>query len=89
MNTLHENDIKANIEFFRKYLAEKELSESDFATVIGGAHRTVNHILNGKHNPGSKFIVCVLRNCEDITFEQAFSYTFSLPKGNKNNSKSA
>jgi transcriptional regulator with XRE-family HTH domain len=77
-------DIIVRTEFLRNYLKENELSESQFAEIIGVAHSTVNRILNGKRNPGSKFIAGVLRNFDDLSFEQVFSYENILPKGNKN-----
>ncbi|WP_153124612.1 helix-turn-helix domain-containing protein [Peribacillus tepidiphilus] len=77
-------DIIVRTEFLRNYLKENELSESQFAEIIGVAHSTVNRILNGKRNPGSKFIAGVLKNFNDLSFEQVFSYEGKLPKGNKN-----
>lgn len=76
-------DIFVNSEFLLRYLKENELSESQFAERIGVAHSTVNRILNGKRNPGSKFIAGVLKNFSDLNFEQVFSYNRHLPKGNK------
>lgn len=76
-------DIKVNTNFLRKYLVENNLSESDFAKTIGVAHSTVNRVLNGKRNPGGKFIAGVLKNCPDLSFEKVFIYHEELPKGNK------
>jgi transcriptional regulator with XRE-family HTH domain len=74
-------DILVKADFLRSYLKENELSESKFAETIGVAHSTVNRILNGKRNPGSKFIAGVLKNFSDLSFEQVFSYEHNLPKG--------
>lgn len=76
-------DIKVNVNFLRNYLAENNLSESDFAKTIGVAHSTVNRVLNGKRNPGGKFIAGVLKNYPDLTFDKVFIYKNLLPKGNK------
>jgi transcriptional regulator with XRE-family HTH domain len=76
-------DIFVNSDFLIKYLSANELSESQFAEKIGVAHSTVNRILNGKRNPGSKFIAGVLKNFSDLSFEQVFSYNRQLPRGNK------
>jgi len=75
-------DIVVKVDFLRNYLFQKELSESRFAEVIGVAHSTVNRVLNGKRNPGSKFIAGVLKNFSDLSFEEVFSYESKLPKGN-------
>jgi transcriptional regulator with XRE-family HTH domain len=75
--------ILVKTEFLRNYLNEHELSERQFAEIIGVAHSTVNRILNGKRNPGGKFVTGVLQNFSDLSFEQVFSYGNQLPKGNK------
>lgn len=64
-------------------MRKKNLSEKDFAEIVGVAHSTVNRILNGKRNPGSKFIAGVLKNFDDLSFDDVFSYENNLPKGNK------
>ncbi|MGE8079063.1 helix-turn-helix transcriptional regulator [Peribacillus loiseleuriae] len=74
-------DILVRTEFLREYLKENDLSESKFAATIGVAHSTVNRVLNGKRNPGSKFIAGVLKNFCDLSFEKVFSYESELPKG--------
>lgn len=76
-------DIIVRTEFLKKYLHEKNMSESKFAETIGVAHSTVNRVLNGKRNPGSKFIAGVLKNFQELSFEEVFSYKHELPKGNK------
>lgn len=78
-------DILVRTEFLRNYLTDNNLSESQFAETIGVAHSTVNRILNGKRNPGSKFIAGVLKNFNDLSFEIVFSYENELPKGNTEN----
>ncbi len=80
-NTTH--DIKVRIDFLNNYLIQNKLSESEFAQSIGVAHSTVNRVLNGKRNPGGKFIAGLLKNFPDLTFEQVFTYDCDLPKGNK------
>lgn len=74
-------DIVVKVDFLRDYLSQKELSESRFAEIIGVAHSTVNRVLNGRRNPGSKFIAGVLKNFSDLSFEAVFSYEDDLPKG--------
>lgn len=78
-------DILVRVDFLRKYLKDNDLSESQFAEIIGVAHSTVNRILNGKRNPGSKFIAGVLKNFNDLSFEQVFSCENELPKGKNTN----
>lgn len=69
--------------FLEGYLSGNKLSEKEFAEIIGVAHSTVNRVLSGKRNPGSKFIAGVLSNFHDLSFDQVFSYVGELPKGNK------
>ncbi|BDH60091.1 hypothetical protein MTP04_02210 [Lysinibacillus sp. PLM2] len=76
-------DIKVRTSFLCDYLSENGLSESEFAKTIGVAHSTVNRVLNGKRNPGGKFIAGILLNYPDLTFEKVFTYERELPKGNK------
>jgi len=76
-------DIYVKVDFLRKHLKENELSESEFAEIIGVSHSTVNRIFNGKRNPGSKFIAGVLKNFTTLTFEQVFTCENELPKGNE------
>ncbi|OCA87329.1 helix-turn-helix transcriptional regulator [Pseudobacillus wudalianchiensis] len=76
-------DIFVRTKVLRKYLKDNRLSEVQFAEMIGVAHSTVNRVLNGKRNPGSKFIAGVLKNFSDLNFEQIFSYNNELPKGKK------
>ena len=76
-------NIKVRTDFLSDYLNFNGLSESDFAKTIGVAHSTVNRVLNGKRNPGGKFIAGVLDSYPDLTFEQVFTYSLDLPKGNK------
>ncbi|MGG4039938.1 helix-turn-helix domain-containing protein [Heyndrickxia ginsengihumi] len=77
------SNILVKAEVLKKYMHEKNLSEKEFADAIGVAHSTVNRILNGKRNPGSKFIAGVLNNFSELTFDNIFSYDNSLPKGNE------
>lgn len=77
------NCIKVKVDFLNEYLKNNNLSESEFAKTIGVAHSTVNRVINGKRNPGGKFITGVLSNYSDLKFEQVFTYMFELPKGNK------
>lgn len=69
--------------FLKGFLHENELSEREFAEIIGVAHSTVNRVLSGKRNPGSKFIAGVLSNFDELDFDQVFSYVGELPNGNK------
>lgn len=66
------SDVNINTVFLNNYLKSKGLSESEFATIIGVAHSTVNRVLNGKRNPGGKFIAGVLNEFPDLKFEQVF-----------------
>ena len=65
----------------RKYLKENNISEANFAKSIGVAHSTVNRVLNGRRNPGGKFISGVLTKYPDLTFEKVFIFNNNLPKG--------
>lgn len=79
----YSNGISVKSVFLKDYLLDNKLSEREFAEIIGVAHSTVNRVLSGKRNPGSKFIAGVLVNFKDLSFEQVFSYMDGLPKGNK------
>lgn len=71
-----------NSEVLRKYLRDNNISEAEFASKIGVAHSTVNRVLNGKRNPGGKFISGVLTEYNDLTFDKLFIFNHDLPKGN-------
>lgn len=74
--------IYLNEDVLRDYLKENNVSEANFAKKIGVAHSTVNRVLNGKRNPGGKFISGVLTEYPDLTFEEVFILNNNLPKGN-------
>lgn len=74
--------IHLNKEVLRSYLKENGISEANFAKKIGVSHSTVNRILNGKRNPGGKFISGLLTKYPDLTFEKVFIFKTKLPKGN-------
>lgn len=76
--------IYLNKDVLRDYLKEHNISEASFAKKIGVAHSTVNRVLNGKRNPGGKFISGVLIEYPDLTFEEVFILNINLPKGNEN-----
>ena len=67
----------------RNYLKVNGISEAEFAKKIGVAHSTVNRVLNGKRNPGGKFISGVLTEYRDLSFNEVFIFETDLPKGNK------
>lgn len=67
----------------RNYLKVNGISEAEFAKKIGVAHSTVNRVLNGKRNPGGKFISGVLTEFRDLSFNEVFIFDTDLPKGNK------
>ncbi|MGN7479007.1 helix-turn-helix transcriptional regulator [Solibacillus silvestris] len=67
----------------RNYLKINGISEAEFAKNIGVAHSTVNRVLNGKRNPGGKFISGVLTEYKDLSFNEVFIFDTDLPKGNK------
>ena len=67
----------------RSYLTKNDISEAEFARKIGVAHSTVNRVLNGKRNPGGKFISGVLTEFKDLSFNEVFIFKVNLPKGNK------
>jgi transcriptional regulator with XRE-family HTH domain len=75
-------NIAVRSEFLRDYLEKKRISDSQFADLIGVANSTVNRILNGKRNPGSKFISGILTAFPELKFEQLFYCIDELPKGN-------
>jgi transcriptional regulator with XRE-family HTH domain len=77
----NQTGIIVKTDYLKKYLSDNKLSESQFAETIGVARSTVNRILNGKRNPGSKFVAGVLKSYDDLTFDSVFSYNKQLPKG--------
>ncbi|WP_037563496.1 helix-turn-helix domain-containing protein [Sporolactobacillus terrae] len=76
-------NIAVKSQFLRDYLEIKKISDSQLAELIGVANSTVNRILNGKRNPGSKFISGILMAFPDLKFEQLFYCIDELPKRNK------
>ena len=76
-------DIHIKKDFLCDYLKQNNLTESEFAKLIGVSHSTVNRVLNGKRNPGSKFIAGVLMSFPELTFEKVFNFNIMLPKGDK------
>lgn len=72
-----------NSSVLRDYLKDNNITESEFASKIGVAHSTVNRVLNGKRNPGGKFISGVLTEFKELTFDKVFIFETNLPKGNK------
>ncbi|MGE7114342.1 helix-turn-helix transcriptional regulator [Lysinibacillus sp. NPDC047702] len=76
-------DIQIRKDFLSDYLKQNNLTEREFAKLIGVAHSTVNRVLNGKRNPGSKFIAGILKRFPELTFEELFIFNNNLPKGDR------
>ncbi|UFJ41319.1 helix-turn-helix transcriptional regulator [Brevibacillus humidisoli] len=80
-----EDGITVKEEFFQNYLKQNNMSEGEFAELIGISHSMLNRVLNKKRKPGSKFIAGVLKHC-NVKFEDAFIFEKLLPKGNDKSS---
>ena len=68
-----------NIENVKQYMAEKQMSEPDFAEAMGITYSYLFRVLRGDRQPGRKFIEGLFRvgmKAEDIFL------TTPLPKGN-------
>lgn len=76
-------NVLLNSRFLNTYLDNKKITVIQFADLIGVAYSTVNRIMNGKRNPGSKFISGVLLAFPDLNFERVFYCVNELPNGNK------
>ena len=72
------NAILINLDFLKAYLKDKDISQSQFADKVGVTQTTVNRIMNGKRNPGGKFIAGVLRSFNDLSFDEVFYYDKAL-----------
>jgi len=78
------NDIgSVDTDFLKSLMKVKNLSESQFAEIIGVSHSMVNRVINGNRGAGTKFIVGVLNNFEGVTIGQLIKCDHTLPKGNK------
>lgn len=71
-----------NVEFLKSLMIVKNLSERQFAELVGVSHPQMNRIMNGKRGAGSKFIFGVLSQFPDVKYDQLFSSAKTLPKGN-------
>lgn len=72
------NVILINLEFLQAYLKDKDISQSQFADAVGVTQTTVNRVMNGKRNPGGKFIAGVLKSFNDLSFDEVFYYGEAL-----------
>lgn len=72
------NVILINLDFLQAYLKDKDISQSQFADAVGVTQTTVNRVMNGKRNPGGKFIAGVLKSFNDLSFDEVFYYGKAL-----------
>ncbi|WP_088051860.1 helix-turn-helix transcriptional regulator [Virgibacillus dakarensis] len=68
------NVILVKLEFLQPYLKDKDISQSQFADAVGVTQSTVNRVMNGKRNPGGKFVSGVLQSFNDLSFDEVFTY---------------
>lgn len=78
-----------DVEFLNSLMIVKNLSERQFATLIGVSFATINRVLNGKRGAGNKVIYGILTAFPDVSYGQLIKHDRSLPKGNKLSKKSA
>jgi len=71
------NAILVKVNFLKTYLANRGISQYQFAKEVGVTKSTVNRIMNGKRNPGGKFVTGVLQGFNDLSFDEVFSYNES------------
>lgn len=81
--------VTIDVEFLNSLMKVKNLTECEFAHVIGVSHSMVNRVVNGKRGGGTKFIFGILNAFPDVTYSQLIKSGPLLPKGNKNPKKSA
>ena len=79
--------IKLNIEKLRAYMKIKGWSERELALKMGLSPSTVNRVLRGEREPGSKFIDRVLLICQGLAFYDLF-YQNTYPADNNISHKS-
>lgn len=72
--------ILVNVDFLQTYLKKKGISQCRFAEEVGVTQSTVNRIMNGKRNPGGKFVTGVLQGFNDLSFDEVFSCSDKLLK---------
>lgn len=70
-----------NLDYLKKYMAEKGISEVKLAELIGVDYTTVYRVFKGNRNPGTKFIAGLIKSGLDIDFEKIFLNN-PLPDGN-------
>lgn len=71
-----------NLDYLRKYMEKKGISEVKLAELIGVDYTTVYRVFKGDRNPGTKFIAGLIKSGLDIDFEKIFLNN-PLPDGNK------
>lgn len=69
-----------NLDYLKKYMAEKGISEVKLAELIGVDYTTVYRVFKGDRNPGTKFIAGLIKSGLDI--EKIFLNN-PLPDGNR------
>lgn len=69
-----------NLDYLRKYMEKKGISEVKLAELIGVDYTTVYRIFKGDRNPGVKFIAGLMKSGLDIDFERIF-LSKPLPDG--------
>ncbi|WP_010529025.1 helix-turn-helix transcriptional regulator [Lentibacillus jeotgali] len=72
--------ILVDVNFLQTYLENKGISQCQFAEEVGVTQSTVNRIMNGKRNPGGKFVTGVLQGFNDLSFDEVFSCSDNLLK---------
>lgn len=79
---MREHDGLVNIEFLKSLMIVKNLSEREFAELIGVSYPQINRVMNGKRGAGNKLILGVLNKFPEVRYEQLFSRAKELTKGN-------
>ena len=68
-------------EKLKEYMIKNNLTQKDFANIIGVDHTMVCRVMREERNPGSKFVAGILKNTE-FQFEDIF-FTSDLSGGRK------
>ncbi len=65
-------DNAINLDYLKKYMEEKKISEAKLAKIIGVDYTTVYRIFKGDRNPGAKFITGLIKSGLDVDFKEIF-----------------
>ena len=75
-----------NLEKIKEYILKNNISETQFAKIIGVNYTPVYRVLRNQRKPGMKFILGVLKNT-DLKYDEIFLNTTKSFQKNTSNYK--